>query len=428
LKKHFRVHDYSENVKAQIAIFNLNRNASIWWEDLRNVKGIHEKDLSWKKIEKYFKNNYMLEKYFDGNTKALYELKLGQLTIDEYINKFLELIRYVPYIKDEKVKMQQFISGLPKSFQDRIEFDEPKPLEDTMHKAMYCYEKLKNKTEPHEDGKKKSNLRFKKKGFKPSSFQNHGKSSKMSLPTKSVYPHNFPYQSGNKPFRTAPGKTNNTKREPLKCWDCGEEHLLRDWPHRQQDNRRVNNIQEATIVNDASSSMPQIYAVLDNRQFDHQASVVEMEGMISNHLVSILIDPSSNLSYVSPQTVDKCKLQQVKHVKSWLVQLSTETKIKVTDVIPACQFIMNGLHTQATLNMLHLGSYELLIFMDWLDSHKTKLDCYNKTSECEDEKGKKNHPTRNSKSCLIETNIIPSRKEVLHKTMSFVCNTGVKIC
>jgi hypothetical protein len=57
-----------------------------------------------------------------------------------------------------------------------------------------------------------------------------------------------------------------------------------------------------------------------------------MEGMISNHLVSILIDPGSNLSYVSPQTVEKCKLQQVKHAKSWLVQLATRTKRKVTEV------------------------------------------------------------------------------------------------
>jgi hypothetical protein len=46
--------------------------------------------------------------------------------------------------------------------------------------------------------------------------------------------------------------------------------------------------------------MPRIYEVVDNKQADHQASVVEMEGMISNHLVSILIDLGSNLSYVSP--------------------------------------------------------------------------------------------------------------------------------
>jgi hypothetical protein len=103
-------------------------------------------------------------------------------------------------------------------------------------------------------------------------------------------------------------------------------------------------------------NIPHIYAALYNRQVGHQASVVEMEGMISNHIVSILIDLGSNLSYVSPQMVDKCKLQQVKHVKSWLVQLATGTKRKVTKVIPACQFIMSGLPTQATLNVLPLGS------------------------------------------------------------------------
>jgi hypothetical protein len=52
--------------------------------------------------------------------------------------------------------------------------------------------------------------------------------------------------------------------------------------------------------------------------------------MIANHLVSILIDHGYNLSYISPQTTEKCKLKQVKHVKSWLVQLATRTKIKVT--------------------------------------------------------------------------------------------------
>jgi hypothetical protein len=95
------------------------------------------------------------------------------------------------------------------------------------------------------------------------------------------------------------------------------------------------------------------------------------------------------LSYVSPQTVEKCKLQQVKHVKSWLVQLATGTKRKVTEVIPACQFIMSGFPTQANLNILPLGSYDLLIGMDWLAAHKTKLDCYNKTLECENEEGRR---------------------------------------
>jgi hypothetical protein len=76
--------------------------------------------------------------------------------------------------------------------------------------------------------------------------------------------------------------------------------------------------------------MPQIYVALDNRDIDHQASVVELEGTICNHLVSILVDPSSNLSYAPCEIVEKCKLQQDKHVKTSLVQLPIGTKIKVT--------------------------------------------------------------------------------------------------
>jgi hypothetical protein len=128
----------------------------------------------------------------------------------------------------------------------------------------------------------------------------------MSLPTKSTYQQNFPSWSGNKPSGKAVGKSDNAKREPLKCLGCGEEHLLRDLPYMQQNNRRVYNIQEATKINDVARSMPQIYAALDNRQAYHQDLVVDMEGMISNHLVSILIDPCSNLSYVSPEIVQKC--------------------------------------------------------------------------------------------------------------------------
>jgi hypothetical protein len=55
----------------------LNGKPSIWWEDLTNVKGIHEKDLPWKQFEKYFKKKYLSERYYDERTKYFYELKLG---------------------------------------------------------------------------------------------------------------------------------------------------------------------------------------------------------------------------------------------------------------------------------------------------------------------------------------------------------------
>jgi hypothetical protein len=211
----------------------------------------------------------------------------------------------------------------------------------------------------------------------------------MNFPTRSVLQQNFPSMDGNKTSGPIPAKTDNPKRKPLECWDCRGDHLRRDCPLRQQNSRKIYNLQEATTVNDVARSVPQIYAALDNNQADHQASVVEIEGMIFNHLVSVLIDPGSNLSYISPKTVDKCKLQPQKQTKPWLVQLATGTKRKVVEAVPSCQLMLGEFLTQTTLNVLPLGSYDLFISMDWLAAHKAKLDCYYKTLECVSEEGKR---------------------------------------
>ena len=65
--------------------------------------------------------------------------------MEEYANKFLDLLRYVKYIKDEKVKIQCFLSGFPQSYKDQIEFYDPRTLEEAIRRAKYCYEKRKRK-------------------------------------------------------------------------------------------------------------------------------------------------------------------------------------------------------------------------------------------------------------------------------------------
>ena len=97
--------------------------------------------------------------------------------MEEYANKFLELLRYVWYIRDEKVKVQRFLSGLPQSYKDRIEFYEPQTLEEAIRKDKYCYEKSKGKPDYHKAWKDKKNEKFDqiRKGFKPSRFRNQQK-------------------------------------------------------------------------------------------------------------------------------------------------------------------------------------------------------------------------------------------------------------
>jgi hypothetical protein len=47
-----------------------------------------------------------LSKHYHGNKiQELFELKLGSMIMEEYKKKLLELLRYVDFIKDEKVKI-----------------------------------------------------------------------------------------------------------------------------------------------------------------------------------------------------------------------------------------------------------------------------------------------------------------------------------
>ena len=48
---------------------------------------------------------------------------------------------------------------------------------------------------------------------------------------------------------------------------------------------------------------------------------------------------------------------------------------------------MSQFKTQVKLNVLPLGSYDVLIGMDWLEKHKEVLNCFEKTFTCLDDKG-----------------------------------------
>jgi hypothetical protein len=61
------------------------------------------------------------------------------MTMEGYEKKLLELLRYVGFIKEEKVKIHRLLGGLPSFYRDKIKFDEPKTLEETKKRAKYLY-------------------------------------------------------------------------------------------------------------------------------------------------------------------------------------------------------------------------------------------------------------------------------------------------
>jgi hypothetical protein len=105
MKKYFQLQNYYAHAEGRIAMYQLKGKASMWWDQLVQVQHIREKEVTWKEFKRYFEKKYLTKRYYDRKMKEFFELKLGSMTIDEYERIFMELLKYVPFIKDEAVKI-----------------------------------------------------------------------------------------------------------------------------------------------------------------------------------------------------------------------------------------------------------------------------------------------------------------------------------
>jgi hypothetical protein len=79
--------------------------------------------------------------------------------------------------------------------------------------------------------------------------------------------------------------------------------MYKDCPHKGDNMRTMNNIEESNTMDDVGNSMPRIYVALDNRHEYYQSHMIKIEGMIDNQPISILIYFGASHSYVDPKMV-----------------------------------------------------------------------------------------------------------------------------
>jgi hypothetical protein len=197
--------------------------------------------------------------------KELFELKLGTMTMEEYEKRFFEFFKYVDFTKDEKVKIQSFLSGLPSFYSDNIQYYNPKNLEEAIRRERHLYEKRKGRSVLQKawNDKMKGKKDQRKKGFKPPFFNNNSQVNKQGHSTQNEH-------KNADLFRKRP------RKQLIQCWVCDGNQLYWDFPHKGERMRIFHNIQEAKIVEDVGGNMPRIYASLDNKQVEYKSPKIEV--------------------------------------------------------------------------------------------------------------------------------------------------------
>ena len=72
MKKYFQIYNYSDRLKARMAIYNLTETTDMWWKYIKRVKNMKEKYLTWRVFKKYFKRNFLSKEYYEERAKELF--------------------------------------------------------------------------------------------------------------------------------------------------------------------------------------------------------------------------------------------------------------------------------------------------------------------------------------------------------------------
>ena len=103
--------------------------------------------------------------------------------------------------------------------------------------------------------------------------------------------------------------------------------------------------------------------------------------------VSILFDFGATDSFISSTFVAHCDISMVKEKDRWQVELVSGSRVCADVIALDCKIHLESFSTLANLRVIPLGSYDIVLGMDWLEQHLAILDCKVKSINCVDDSG-----------------------------------------
>ncbi|XP_052622552.1 uncharacterized protein LOC128127871 [Lactuca sativa] len=164
---------------------------------------------------------------------------------------------------------------------------------------------------------------------------------------------------------TVDQKTNNGtgRGEGRKCYECGEVgHIKKECPKL----RSQGGIERGRAF------------VIGSREVIQYPSVVSGMFLIDNFYASILFDSGADQSFI---TLTFRKLLSHKSIilkEIYEVEIANSQIEKTHEILENCLLTLNNYLFHVNLMPMPIGSFDIIIGMDWLSSHRAEILCHEK--------------------------------------------------
>jgi hypothetical protein len=138
--------------KVLFAAHQLFGMATNWWETYYNTYADVD-SITWNEFKARFRNLYVSHGTMKLKKKEFADLKQGSMTVNEYLNSFIQLSRYAPDdINTDEKKQDMFLNGLNDDIQFHLLNADYADLQHVVDKAIVIENKIE---EMEKDGKRK---------------------------------------------------------------------------------------------------------------------------------------------------------------------------------------------------------------------------------------------------------------------------------
>ncbi|GJW60557.1 putative reverse transcriptase domain-containing protein [Tanacetum coccineum] len=279
----------------------------------------------------------------------LWNLKVKRNDVPTYTECFQELtLICTKFVANETEKIDKYINGFPDNIYGSVKSSRPKTLDETIELVNdFMDQKLHTYAERQTDNKRKAD---------DSSRNNHGHFARDCR------------GSGNTNVANTQ-KGNGANPKGNGCFECGASgHFKKDCP-------KLKNKNEGTV-----NAQGWVYAVVNaekkgNASRDPDSNVVTGMFLLNNRYASILFNTGADRSFISTAFSSLINIAPTPLENSYDVELA-DGKIVWVDTIMR-GFTLNFLNHSFNVDLMHveLGSFDVIISMDWLRRCHAMIVC-----------------------------------------------------
>ncbi|GJU15169.1 putative reverse transcriptase domain-containing protein [Tanacetum coccineum] len=385
--------------QVKFATCTLMDAALTWWNSLIRSLGPDAYTMTWVVLKKKMTDKYCPLGEVQKLEIELWNLKVKGNDVPAYTNRFQELaLICTKFVSTETEKVTKYISGLPDNIYGNVKSARPKTLDETIELANELMDqKLRTYAERQSDNKRKADD-ISRNNQQPFKKQNVAKAYNLGTAEKKTYEGNAPKCTKCQRHHPGPctlkchkcgkighyardcrstGNTNATNNRGGNgpnpkgngCFECGNQgHFKRDCPKLKNKNGGNGNAQGwVYAVGNAERN--------GNAAGNPDSNVVTGTFLLNNRYASILFDTGADRSFVSTAFSSLIDIIPTPLDNHYDVELADGKIVGVNTIIRGCT--LKFLNHPFTIDLMpvELGSFDVIIGMDWLRRHHAVIVC-----------------------------------------------------